>query len=125
MKKKENEIKIMIMARPCKSVDEVKSKQITVKFNNNEYEDVCKKAKDAGKELAPYLREIALTGTIKPIDTISPEFLFQLGKLGNNINQIARRLNSNSYDVPLNEKESTYLEEIKELLKDIVYDMTK
>ncbi len=113
------------MARPCKSADEVKSKQITVKFNTNEYEDVCKKAKDSGKELAPFLREIALTGSIKPIDTISPEFLFHLGKLGNNVNQIARRLNSNSYDVPLNEKESMCLEEIKELLKDIVNDMTK
>lgn len=60
-----------------------------------------------GRPLAEWLRDVGLSGSgivqrkrpPVPVPTIDPELLRQIVSIGNNLNQIARRLNSDEWGV--------------------------
>lgn len=104
------------MGRPCKSDEETKSKRITVRFTLDEYNVLAKKAKVAGLEESVYARDAILKGKVIQKNTVSPLILAQLGKVGNNLNQITKRINSNAHNPSLIEKDNVVLKDIKDAI---------
>ncbi|MEL7609134.1 MAG: MobC family plasmid mobilization relaxosome protein [Bacillota bacterium] len=64
-------------------------------FSHHEYETLCKKAKQCGLSKSVYLRRLILD---KPVKARPPEAIHELyveiNRIGTNINQIARGVNS-------------------------------
>lgn len=79
--------------------DEKRTKHIKVRVTNNEHERLkalCPKAR-----LAEWVRETCLQETSHqskaPYPPVEPALLRQLAGIGNNLNQIARKLNSGEW----------------------------
>ena len=83
---------------------------VKTRMTEEEYADFTERAKFCGISQSEFIRQAIENAVIKPIITVSPvneKFLSavglltaQLGKIGSNLNQIARYLNENS--VPYN-----------------------
>lgn len=96
-----------------------RDKQALVRFDTGEYATVSGKADKAGLAVAAFMRACAL-GNPGPRAQRRPpadhqalrQLLGHLGRVGNNINQIARRLNAGAQaDIPeLREALTAYLE---------------
>jgi hypothetical protein len=77
---------------------EIRTKSIKIKVTESELyilNDI--KEKSGYSALAVYLREVGLQQKISPqkdYPKVDPDLLFQLAGMGNNINQIARQVNS-------------------------------
>lgn len=78
--------------------NEKRTKSIKIKVTENELLDLNDlKEKSGYSALAVYLREVGLQQKIsskKDYPKVDPDLLFQLSGIGNNINQIARQVNS-------------------------------
>jgi hypothetical protein len=76
----------------------IRTKSIKIKVTENEFSELNDlKEKSGYSALAVYLRETGLNQKVSPkkdYAKIDPELLFQLSGMGNNINQIARQVNS-------------------------------
>lgn len=72
-----------------------KTEIISVRMSPDELRDVAKRAHDCGKCLSTYMRTVAL-GSIPRARPrrIEQEAVYQLGKIGNNLNQLTRVANS-------------------------------
>lgn len=76
-----------------------RTKEIKLRFTELEFEELNKRKDGA---LAVWIRELALgqpmrsNQKIKP-PSVSPKLLYQLSAIGNNLNQIARSINSGEY----------------------------
>ena len=78
------------------STNKLKIFQIKARFNEEEFNNVLKKASQAGLKPAVYVARSAISITIK--EPLTKEILYDiknLGKIGNNLNQIALKINSN------------------------------
>ena len=83
---------------------------VKTRMTDEEYADFTERAKFCGISQSEFIRQAIENAVIKPIITVSPvneKFLSavglltaQLGKIGSNLNQIARYLNENG--VPYN-----------------------
>lgn len=88
------------MARPKKEKELLHNHQIMLRLTDTEYEIVAAKAKDANLPLAEYARKQVLNKTIiakYEIVADLPELkklIAEFGKIGSNLNQIARYFNS-------------------------------
>lgn len=88
------------MARPKKEKELLHNHQIMLRLTDTEYEIVAAKTKDANLPLAEYVRKQVLNKTIitkYEIVADLPELkklIAEFGKIGNNLNQIARYFNS-------------------------------
>lgn len=88
------------MARPKKEKKLIRNRRIYLRFTNTEYENLSTNAKDANLTLAEYTRKQALNQRIKvkyEIVADLPELkqmISEFGKIGSNLNQIARYFNS-------------------------------
>lgn len=68
---------------------------IKVSFSEYELARLEKRAAAAGNEnLADFLRRLGLGGQVAAIPAINRQALAELGRIGSNINQVARELNS-------------------------------
>lgn len=97
-----------------------RNKRSTPRFTDEEFNRIAAKADNAGLGFAAYLRASALDGDAGPRAQRRPpadhkalrELLGHVGRIGNNINQIARTLNSGDAVDPgeLREALHAYLE---------------
>lgn len=88
------------MTRPKKEKELNRSHHITLRLTDMEYEVVTAKAKEAGLSRSAYLRKMILDGKMEirydivadlpELQTLAAEF----GKIGSNLNQIARYFNT-------------------------------
>lgn len=72
------------------SQKKIRQKSIKVRFNETEYERVLKR--QSGNTLAGWLRQVALG--IVPIHQADAELVRNIGRIGSNLNQIARYANT-------------------------------
>ena len=88
----------VLLAPGEKEMMNMREHQIHMRVSQEEYELLQQKMKQSGcATLSAYLRKIAIDGMIVKLDI--PEFKEisrQLRYIGNNLNQIAKRLNSGS-----------------------------
>jgi len=99
---------------------EKREKVIKIRVHNDELSEL--KAKCTKAELATWMREFCLSNGSKNIpqkQSVDPQLLRQLAGIGNNLNQITRRINSS--DKPALEKIQIIaaLSKIEESLKAI------
>ena len=83
---------------------------VKTRMTDDEYADFTERVKFCGISLSEFIRQAIENAVIKPIITISPvnekllsaigQLTAQLGKIGGNLNQIARYLNE--HGVPYN-----------------------
>lgn len=71
-------------------------KQIVIRMSKSEYETIKKNIELSGMKQQEYLVKALTEKEIKNTDAIR-ELLPQLGKVGNNLNQIAKKLNQVGY----------------------------
>lgn len=77
-----------------KEPDRIRPRQMKFWVTDEEKEMILKKARGS-QSLADYLRKIALKGkVIHPIPAIERTTFTELNRIGNNLNQIAKHLNS-------------------------------
>ena len=88
-------------------------------FTISEYQSIAEKAEALGISEAEYVRAAALGRELKSVSQINKEAYFELQKIGSNVNQIAKELNSRgsvkSFD-SLNKLAATISEIRKQLL---------
>lgn len=84
------------MARPRKQVSEQRICPVKISLTEEEFSDLKKKAMAAGQAPAVYARDAALQSrlVIHQGRGLSPETFDTLNRLGVNLNQIARALNT-------------------------------
>ena len=78
---------------------EKREKKISIRVSDTEKDDLL--ARCGRSELAVWMRETCLAEKPKRkpnYPTIDPQLLYQLSGIGNNINQIARHLNSKDFN---------------------------
>lgn len=88
------------MGRKKKNTDLFKNHRITIRLTDLEYEIITTAAEQTGRSLSEYIRHQAIHGSVKvsypivaPIEDIQ-KMTWEIGKIGNNLNQIARYFNS-------------------------------
>ena len=93
--------------------------RIQTGFTISEFKSLSEKAEALGISEAEYVRAAALGREIKSVSQINKETYFELQKIGSNVNQIAKELNSRgsvkSYE-SLNKLAATISEIRKQLL---------
>ena len=110
------------MARPKKEPELVTTHRVTIRFSYSQYAVISEDAKRAGLPLADYLRKLianhGLTLSYKIVrdDKAIHDLTVALGRIGNNLNQIARYFNQGGII------SSEMRKEIKKSLRDI-YEM--
>lgn len=77
-----------------------RTKRIEIAVNEEEYKALL--ARKTKARLAEWLRELALGQVPKPTaKTIDPALLFELNRIGVNLNQIARQCNQKNANIQL------------------------
>ena len=91
--------------RPKKKLSEKRSYSVLLKLNTKEYFTLKSKANEAGLNKSEYLRTLIYESQVKA--RITPEQMNEIRQLtgiaNNNINQIARRLNTYGISAALTE----------------------
>lgn len=80
-----------------KKMAEIDLRTIAIKtlVNEKEYEEITGNAEQAGMARGAYLRALGMEHQIViPKPAISREALIELGRIGNNLNQVAKALNA-------------------------------
>ena len=105
------------MARPTKH--EKRDRQLNLKLTRREFDFVCARAAQRALRPVDYARAQLLAErtahTHAQHGHLDPLFLLQLSRLGNNLNQIARRLNGARTSAP--EELVPLLAEIRSLIR--------
>ena len=87
------------MARPRNDEDLKRNRTVTARFTKPEYDKIEEAAKQSEKAVAKYVHDQAVSGRIEIRYRVMPRsedikpVLAQMGKIGSNLNQIARYLN--------------------------------
>lgn len=87
------------MTRPKKNLPPARTHRITIRLTDQMYDVVARDAKAANLTIAEYIRQLILKRTIRYApsivhdDTKIIQELGRMGKIGSNLNQIARYLN--------------------------------
>ena len=82
-----------------KAPEDRRSRQFVVRFTESEYASISSGAKNAGMSLSAYVRHLAVSGKVDVHYRLTQDskdlgaILAQLGKIGSNLNQIARYFN--------------------------------
>jgi len=112
------------MGRPTKQDKELRSRNMKYRVTEREYEKIKKKAEHANKSVSAYSREMLLKGVVVQTNTKTPRLLSHLGRVGNNLNQIAIRVNK-AGSIRLNMREFRIIEEMRNLLRQIADEIAK
>lgn len=87
------------MARPKKDNELTYTRQINLRFTDTQYDIVCKASRDAGLSISEYIRrQVIKEKVIAKYEIVAdvPELkklVAEFGKIGSNLNQIARHFN--------------------------------
>ena len=82
---------------------EKRGKSVLIRFTNTEHEKL--KMLSSGQTISAFIRGACLNQKPpKPVKKVDPDLLFELNKIGVNMNQIARQLNSKSRVLTVSEK---------------------
>ena len=87
------------MARPKKENELTYSHPINLRFTDTQFDIICKASKDAGLSISEYIRRQVMKGkVIAKYEIVAdvPELkklVAEFGKIGSNLNQIARHFN--------------------------------
>ena len=90
-----------------------RSRVVKTRMTEEEYADFTERLKNYDMSQAEFIRQAITRATIRPIVTVSPvndellsavgKLIVEYGKIGGNLNQIARALNAlNEYGTPYN-----------------------
>jgi hypothetical protein len=110
------------MGRPPMSEEDKKSEAITIHCTKRQYDKIVDKAGDYSA--SEFCLNAALGKEILPKDPTLPKLLFELSKIGGNINQIAYRLNSGDIN-SLDQTDESVLSVVQKLLEDVKIEMSK
>ena len=77
-------------------MNRTRPKQIVIRMSEDEYEKIKKKVEQSGMSQQEYLIKALTQKEIKNTEALR-ELFPQLGKIGSNLNQIARKLNQIGY----------------------------
>ena len=90
------------MGRPRKAAATIK-KNMNVRFSDDDREKVLRNARVLGMTTSTYIRQCSTQGTVKIVqeEGHDPEKVRALLAIGNNLNQMARRLNASGEIPPL------------------------
>lgn len=83
------------MARPKKAAENKRGKPMSFRPENEAEEDlILEKVRKSGLTQSEFLRQAALRGrvVVKNSKTTNPELIFQLQKVGNNLNQLVHNV---------------------------------
>ena len=80
----------------------------TIRFSETEWEQIEQKLTEHNLSFAEFARGAILNKKIKT--KLTTDYIFQLQKIGNNLNQIAKNLNSKKSDIPSSEILKTLIE---------------
>jgi Bacterial mobilisation protein (MobC) len=81
------------MGRPTKIVK--RGERVTVRFTNTEMKYITKITRDAGVDMADYIRGSSLKNKIQPrLTEEQTKIYLQLAGMANNLNQLAKAANS-------------------------------
>ena len=113
------------MGNPKKSPDQLRRHTVKVSLNDAELEQL--KSKSQGRSLGKFCRESALGGTVQMsplagVPSVNRQKWMELGRVGSNLNQIARHLNRGEWiEADAIEKmiEET-LTELRQLRKELI-----
>ena len=87
------------MARPKKGNELTYTHQVNLRFTDTQYDIICKASKDTGFTISEYIRRQLMKGkVIAKYEIVAdvPELkklIAEFGKIGSNLNQIARHFN--------------------------------
>jgi hypothetical protein len=73
----------------------------TIRFSEDEFENIQEKLSEHNLSFSEFSRGAILRKKIKT--KLDSDYIFQLQKIGNNLNQIAKNLNSKNSDIPNSE----------------------
>lgn len=80
------------MARPKKQPSEKLSRRLPhIRCTESEYASIQAKASQAGMTLSSYVRQAALSGQVVVKESTEDELLWQVRKIGTNLNQLTKR----------------------------------
>ena len=84
--------------RPPKDVNDLRNNHIKVGFTDLEYDLVQYKAQQVGKRTPNYVHDAALSARVHShINEEQVELVRNVAKMGNNLNQIARKANQSGF----------------------------
>jgi len=98
---------------------EPKTYKMSIRFTTGQIAGISQAAKAMGQNMASFCRQIILKKKVKDLSPETREFRNNLIQIGNNLNQIARKLNAHGVDEPtMSELRMTldYIRELKEQL---------
>jgi len=99
-----------------------KDKRVTIRLNKEEYNKIKKEAINFDTTISNYIRlKILSSGNRGKIQNkkLTREFIYELNRIGNNINQIAKHCNTNK---AIDRLAVIELAKIKELLEKLTND---
>ena len=71
-----------------------KDKRITIRFTDDEYNELKAKADELDIPLSTYIRKKVLGNREKILTKCNKELLYEINRIGNNLNQIAKHCNT-------------------------------
>lgn len=90
------------MARPRKTAGERRDLQIGIRLTPSEAEALQTRAQAAGLSVTEYARRMMAHGQVRVVQSQEPDFavLDQLRRIGVNLNQLARAMNTSGQEAP-------------------------
>lgn len=102
--------------------ENVKFDGISFRLNEKERRVLVKKAEDAGLTLSKYAKKQALEGKLKIMfsDEKAKEIITSLSRIGNNVNQIARKLNTENFVADDMKSQFTQIQSDLDIIMDFI-----
>ncbi len=94
---------------------EPKTYKLSIRFTVGQITAINQAAKSMGQNTASYCRHIILKRKVKDLSPETREYRNNLIQLGNNLNQIARKINAHGVDEPTMGELRMILDYIREL----------
>lgn len=91
----------------------------TLRFSSDEYTQILEKIEAHNLTFSEFARSAILSKKVS--SKLTPDLIFQIQKIGNNLNQIAKSLNSKKGDIP-NSEILKNLISIQDQIKDLKND---
>ncbi|WP_431126270.1 plasmid mobilization protein [Flagellimonas flava] len=91
------------MARPKKNIQDLKAIRLNVRVTVKDYLIIADNADTLGITITDFIR-MKVTGKVLPRKRISPEdrkLFIELGRIGNNINQLTKKVHLGMCNAPL------------------------
>ena len=115
------------MARPKKENELTYSHPINLRFTDTQFDIICKASKDAGLSISEYIRRQVMKGkVIAKYEIVAdvPELkklVAEFGKIGSNLNQIARHFNQGGiHSQEMRQAINKFIAEIYEMKYEVV-----